>query len=116
MEEANLHTPDYRRIFLDIIEMKYPEKKEICKNILNKKELLTLDVIHLNHMVFGIKDKETFVFNQSHRFYNEKAIAEILEYQKKNNLSNSETARHFKMSRNTITKWKKLFDNSIEKF
>jgi hypothetical protein len=33
----------------------------------------------------------------------------MLDYQKKNKLTNSQLAKHFKLSRNTVTKWKRLF-------
>ena len=43
------------------------------------------------------------------RAYNKLTIMEILEYQKKNNINNTELSRYFKLSRNTIAKWKKCF-------
>ncbi|WP_300685412.1 helix-turn-helix domain-containing protein [Chryseobacterium sp.] len=100
--------PDYKRIFKDIILFNYPEKEEECKNMLNKEELSTLDIIYLNQKIFGNENKNTQKLNQSLRSYNKKDIIEILEYQKKNKLNNSELASHFKMSRNTISKWKTL--------
>lgn len=109
LENQESISPDYKRIFNDMIQMKYPEKKEECKNILNKEELSSLDILHLNEKIFGAEDKETQLFNQSHRSYNKDTIIEILKHQKKNNLNNSELARDLKMSRNTITKWKKVF-------
>ncbi len=113
MKKLKTETPNYKRIFQDIIKMKYPHKEERCRNILDKKELLVMDVININQMIFGTKDKESFAFNQSHRSYNTKTILEILDYQKKNKLNNSELALHFKMSRNTITKWKKLAQENL---
>lgn len=102
-------SPDYKRIFNDMIRMKYPEKEEECKNILNKKELSSLDIVNLNEKLFGTEDRDTQIFNQSHRSYNKETIIKILEFQKKNKLNNSELARDLKMSRNTITKWRKIF-------
>lgn len=113
MTESRSDTPNYKRIFQDIIKVKYPHKEEKCKNILEKKELAAMDIIKINQMIFGIKDKESFEFDQSHRSYDTKAIIEILEYQKKNKLNNSELALHFKMSRNTIAKWKKLAEENL---
>ncbi|SHK90982.1 transposase [Chryseobacterium polytrichastri] len=109
LKNQELTAPDYKRIFNDMIQMKYPEKREVCKNILNKKELSSLDILHLNEKIFGTEDKETQLFNQSHRSYDKETIIEILKHQKKNKLNNSELARDLKMSRNTITKWKKVF-------
>ena len=45
--------------------------------------------------------------------YDKNYIRHILLYQIKNNLSNSEVAKKFKMSRNTLSKWKRLLDNGV---
>lgn len=96
--------PDYKKIFDDIIKLKYPDKKDICNKILAKDTLSILDVIIINDIIFG----ET-TDSQKFRCYDKKAIFEILEFQKKYSLNNSQLARHFKLSRNSITKWKKSF-------
>ena len=88
MKKTRSKTPNYKRIFMDIIRLKYPHKEKTCKSLLNKQELQTLDIIKLNQAIFGIKNKESFAFNQSHRSYNKKTINEILNYQKKNKLNN----------------------------
>ncbi|MCF2221499.1 helix-turn-helix domain-containing protein [Chryseobacterium sp. PS-8] len=100
---------NYKKIYQDILEMKFPEKKEQCFSVLNKKELSMLDVIDLNQKIFGKSDKQTDVFNQRHRSYDKSAVLKILEYQTVNNLNNSELAKHFKLSRNTITKWRRNY-------
>lgn len=100
------HKPDYKRIFMDIINIKHPEKTTVCSSILNKIELSTLDILELNKLIF---DTENISVNQKHRSFNEATILQILDYQKKNNLNNSQLAHHFRLSRNTVTKWKKLF-------
>ncbi len=102
---------NYKKIYQDILEIKFPEKKEQCFPVLNKKELSMLDVIDLNQKIFGKSDKQTDRFNQRHRSYDKQTILKILEYQTINNLNNSELSRHFKLSRNTITKWRKNQDN-----
>lgn len=109
MKNMKTNTPDYKRIFKDILKMKYPEKKEECNDLLSKKELSMLDIIKLNQTIFKLRDKENFTFNQKHRSYNKKTILEILDYQKKHHLNNSQTAIHFNLSRNTLTKWQKMF-------
>lgn len=101
--------PDYKRIYSDILDRMFPDKKEQCMDILNKKIISHLDVIKINTMIFGSVSSDISDFNQRHRFYNKSAILEILDYQKKNRLNNSQLARHFKLSRNTVTKWKKKF-------
>lgn len=104
-----INSPDYRRIYHDIIVRKYPDKKERCLYILEKDTLSALDIIRLNAMIFDNVSKETLAFNQRHRSYKPSAIQEILKYQEKNSLNNSQVAIHFQLSRNTIAKWKRLY-------
>jgi len=106
-------TPDYKRIYKDILEKKYPDKKQLCKNLLDKKKLTSLDIIELNKKIFGIVDQSSEMFNRRHRCYTQSDILKILDYQKKNNINNSQLAKHFKLSRNTIAKWKNFFQYSI---
>ncbi|MBB6370370.1 helix-turn-helix domain-containing protein [Chryseobacterium shigense] len=105
-------SPDYKKIYNDIVEEKYPEKKELCKSILEKKELSFLDIIKLNSLLFEEKNKERFVANQRHKSYDISTIREILDYQRKNKLNNTQLAIHFKLSRNTIARWNKLLSSN----
>ncbi|MGC4128924.1 MAG: helix-turn-helix domain-containing protein [Bergeyella sp.] len=101
--------PDYKTIYRDILQKKYPEKKQECLPLIReKKNLSVLDIIELNIKIFGTSP-ETFEENQKHRSYSKSDILKILDYQKKHNLNNIELARHFKLSRNTVAKWKKMF-------
>lgn len=103
-------TPNYKNIYSDIINRKYPHKKKKCKRILEKDQLTFLDVLELDELIFEKKSREMEEMNQKYRSYDKSTILEILEYQKKHKLKNTEVANHFKMSRNTIANWKKLFD------
>lgn len=107
--------PDYKRIYNDILIKRYPQKKKICRGILEKEKLSALDVIKLNSLIFETKNKEASIFNQQHRSYDKSAILDILNYQKKNNLNNTQIALHFKLSRNSIARWKKMaeFDKGL---
>jgi len=100
--------PNYKKIYLDIIEKKYPEKFDRCSVILNKKDLNSADILRLNVLIFDKKDivEKNFL---RHKAYNENTIIEILEYQKKNNLNIVQTAKYFNVSRNTISKWKNMY-------
>lgn len=98
--------PNYSRIYSDIINFKYPDRKHDCKTILNKQKLSVFDILELNRKIFGNHNKES---NQKYRSYNKSTILEILSYQKRNRLNNSQLALHFKLSRNTVAKWKKIF-------
>lgn len=100
--------PNYKLIYTDIIDEKFPEKKKECEALLGKENLSILNAIELNQRIFGV-NKESQEFNQRLRSYTESDILEILEYQKKHRYTNLQLANHFKLSRNTVTKWKKLF-------
>ncbi|MBE4948459.1 helix-turn-helix domain-containing protein [Chryseobacterium culicis] len=103
-----MQNPDYKKIYEDIL-VKYPTKKEQCETILSKTVFSVKDVITINNIIFPKADQETQFANQRHRSYDKTSILEILDYQTKNKLNNSELARHFKLSRNTVAKWKKQF-------
>jgi len=102
-------TVNYKKIYTDILRKKFPEKEACCRNLLDKESLSVLDIIELNVRIFGKPDHPTQLSNQKLRSYNTSDILQILDYQKKGGLNNTTTAHHFKLSRNTITKWKKLF-------
>ncbi|CAA7197412.1 helix-turn-helix domain-containing protein [Chryseobacterium potabilaquae] len=102
-------TINYKLIFCDILEKKCPEKKDKCEGILAKENLSVLDIIELNKKIFGPIDKETDRFDQNHKSYTESSILQILDYQKDNQLNNSQIALHFKLSRHTVAKWKKRY-------
>ncbi|MBP2617791.1 helix-turn-helix domain-containing protein [Chryseobacterium jejuense] len=103
-----MNRPNYRVIYEDMLQKQHPDKIKECKELLKKENLATADILELNQRIFpkiyGNKEK----YSQKHRAYNETDILRVLDYQKKNRLNNSQLASHFKMSRNTITKWKKL--------
>lgn len=105
----NLSTPNYKKIYTDIINEKFPSKKELCQNILNKEALTFLDIINLNKKLFNNLNKEIKQENQKYRSYNKETILQILEYQVKNRLNNTQLAIHFNLSRNTVAKWKKIY-------
>lgn len=98
--------PNYKKIYTDLLNRKYPEKKQLCAYILNKPEIEALDVIELNELIFSGK-KSNASKNQSFRSYDEQTVLKILNYQKKNRLNNIQLANHFKLSRNTVARWKK---------
>ena len=62
-------------------------------------------VLKINNIIFF----DGFSESQKFKSYDRQTIFEILDYQKKYKLNNSQLARHFKLSRNTITKWKRIF-------
>jgi hypothetical protein len=102
--------PDYKQIYTDILQEKFPEK---LGDSTIRDKLKTLDsaisILKFNKLVFGEPEYAVEFNNQRLRSYDEESIVEILRYQKKNNLSNLQVSNHFKISRNTITKWKAIF-------
>ena len=99
---------NYQQIFRDILDTKYPEKKKVCIPLLQKENLSAMDIVKINTEIFGIS-RENETSNQKHRSYHKSDILKILNYQKKHKFNNSQLARHFKLSRNTVAKWKKMF-------
>lgn len=106
MQKLNVN---YKLIYTDILERNFPDKKEECKPLIEKKNLSAIDIIKLNEKIFGTVNKMTVSFNQNHRSYTKYDVSQILEYQKNHCLNNSQLANYFGLSRNTVTKWKKLF-------
>ncbi|WP_314244563.1 helix-turn-helix domain-containing protein [Empedobacter tilapiae] len=96
---------DYKKLYHDIIKDKYPSKEKYCKKIMSKKHLTIFDIMELNKKLFGYKNINE---NQKFRSYTREDILNILDYQKINKLNNTQLANHFKLSRNTISKWKKV--------
>ncbi|MBP2619501.1 helix-turn-helix domain-containing protein [Chryseobacterium jejuense] len=103
------NTPDYKKNYNDMLIIKYPERKEGFQQLLSKSDFSALDIIEINKVLFSRGFEESARFNQRHRSYDLSTIIHILEYQKKNKLNNSQLAKHFKLSRNTVTKWKSHF-------
>ncbi|MGN7863545.1 helix-turn-helix domain-containing protein [Chryseobacterium sp.] len=106
-EKQKVTPPYYKKIYSDILVKKFPDKLNECKSILSKGQLNVLDIIQLNQRIFG--NSEIFSENQKLRSYDDQSILKILNYQKKHNLNNTQLSIHFKLSRNTITKWKSKF-------
>jgi len=103
--------PNYQRIFEDIIIKRCPKRKEEFNHYLTKKQFSIMDVITLNAKIFKLNDKETLDFNQKHKSYDQETILQILTYQNKEKLNNIQLANHFNLSRNTVSKWKRLYQN-----
>lgn len=97
-------SPNYKQIYTDILNIKYPSKKKTVVNILRKQKLSAIDILELNKRIFGEADN-----NQKYRSYSKSDVLQILDYQKKYSLNNTQLALHFRLSRNTIAKWRQQF-------
>lgn len=99
--------PNYRLLYEDMIRIKYPEKYNCCIYILKKKEWTVIDIIKINDIIAG--SSSSYKNNQKFKVYDKKSIFNILDCQKRNNMTNTQTAAYFKLSRNTLAKWKREF-------
>ena len=104
--------PLYQKLYADMIRDKYPDKENLLKQFLKKESWTTLDVIEVNDLLFGLdKNKNSVRRAMKHRAYDEESVKQILEYQKKNKLNNTQLANKYNLSRNTVKKWKDIFMN-----
>ncbi|MFC3756779.1 helix-turn-helix domain-containing protein [Chryseobacterium tructae] len=53
------------------------------------------------------------MLNRRHRCYKEADIQYVLEEQKILGLNDTQIAKHYNISRDTIAKWKKIFRNKV---
>lgn len=102
-------SPNYCKIYKDLIERKFPEKLAELSYMLIKENLNSYEVIKLNEVLFGKKSKKQQHQEQRYRAYDKQTILRILRYQQQKKLNNKELALHFKLSTNTIAKWKSIF-------
>ncbi|RLJ30986.1 hypothetical protein CLU97_0387 [Chryseobacterium sp. 7] len=104
--------PDYKQIYTDILEEKFPEKL-IDAAIRLKLETLhsAFDILKFNQLIFGEPEYTVGFNNQRLRSYDKESILKILKYQKQNGLNNLQLGKQFKISRNTIAKWKTIFNS-----
>lgn len=105
--------PHYVKIYRDLVRMKYPQHWEDVKELLEKDELSYFEIERLNKKLFQTNSPNKEQLQQKYKAYDEKTITQILLYQKKNNLNNLQLAKHFKLSRNTVAKWRKIFYHEI---
>lgn len=103
--------PDFKKIYSDLIQNKFPEKMEKCIHFFTKEDWTSLDVLKINSLIFEYTNNA----NGKYKSYSSKDIIYILNYQKKFGLNNSQLANKFKLSRNTVAKWRGeyKFQNSI---
>lgn len=108
--------PYYQKIYKDYIAKYLPEKQDEFDFFFRKKEVNSLDVIRINKMIVGTVNCNTkYASYNRNRSYKKSDILTILEYQKRENLNNTQLAAHFNLSRNTVAQWKKLFQAATRK-
>lgn len=99
---------NYSLIFEDMLRQKgLPVNEAQLKAVASTGK--NIDVLKVNE---SLLDKSTTKEDARLRSYTEMDIHYILQYKKENHLNITQTATHFKMSRNTLAKWIRLYTNS----
>lgn len=99
-----MKTPNYQKIYEDLIKFKGLEG-----NITVPKLERSIDIIKFNKLI--AKQQGNEVVTQQAKSYDEDSILELLHYQIKYGMSNTQLALEFKLSRNTVARWKKIYLN-----
>lgn len=102
-------TPNYSKLYMDIASYYditlQPQMVHKINNI-NK----TVDVLQINKAIF---ESSYFSLGQANA-YQMADVMHILTYKRKNKLNLSQTANHFKMSRNTLTRWERVYGQAVQ--
>ncbi len=102
-----INNPNYFNIYFDLINEKFPSKIGLLDQYLEHKTITALDVLTLEKKLF--KKVQEQVSNRAvFRAYKLEDIKVIIDFQTKNNWTNTKVAKHFGVSRNSIIKWKKI--------
>ena len=104
-----MNRPNYHQMYLDIIQEVCPHKLPYFSKFFAQNNLSHFQVIALNLMIFNQLNEFCEEDNQKFKAYSRETIFTVLNYQKEHHLNNSQLARHFKVSRNTVAKWKKQY-------
>ncbi|MDC8106752.1 MULTISPECIES: helix-turn-helix domain-containing protein [Chryseobacterium] len=105
--------PNYSKIYHDMLRLEHPDKLEEPKIKELLKRLNTSDdVLKFNERIFE-QSKESSKNNQKLKTYDKKTMLKLLQYQKKHGFSTSYMSKKYKISRTTIAKWKKNFEEEI---
>lgn len=97
--------PDYQKIFQDMFKYNFVEHNQALSERLEKGPLTSIEVMQLNNRLFYKNKKQSSIY----KAYDKSSIKKILQYQKIHQLNNTELAKHFGISRNTIAKWKNIY-------
>ncbi|MCS3869332.1 hypothetical protein J3D55_002248 [Chryseobacterium ginsenosidimutans] len=106
--------PNYKRIYHDILKEKYPEKLEDAKVLYLLDNLKTVDDILKINALVSDSSRKSSTNNQKLKNYDKQTVLKLLQYQRKHQLSTNFMSKKYNMSRNTISKWWKLFGDEVE--
>ncbi|MCT2409130.1 helix-turn-helix domain-containing protein [Chryseobacterium antibioticum] len=98
-----MKTPNYQKIYEDLIKFKGLEDHMTVPKLER-----SIDIIKFNKLIS--KQTVNEIVTQQGRSYDEDSILELLHYQIKYEMSNTQLALEFKLSRNTVARWKKIYN------
>ncbi|MBW7676183.1 helix-turn-helix domain-containing protein [Chryseobacterium chendengshani] len=106
--------PNYTKIYHDLLLEEYPEKlKDVKVRELLQKLNTSDEVIKFNEKLFE-QSKESLENNQKLRTYDKETMLKILMYQKEHGFSSSYISKKYKISRTTLTKWKRICEEDLQ--
>ncbi|AZB24840.1 helix-turn-helix domain-containing protein [Chryseobacterium bernardetii] len=107
--------PNYKKIYQDMLKLEYPDKLKDpkIKELLGKLDT-SEDILKFNDRLFK-PSRESQRNNQKLKTYDKKTMLKLLEYQKKHGHSTSYMSKKYKISRTTLSKWKVMFEEELEK-
>jgi len=97
---------NYNLIYTEMLTAQFPEKMKTvqAQNFLSRNNN-SLDIINFNQFVTNENG-----IDKKYISYDEASLKEILKYQDENELTNEATAKLYNISRMTLRKWKKHFN------
>ncbi|NML71784.1 helix-turn-helix domain-containing protein [Chryseobacterium sp. RP-3-3] len=98
-----MKTPNYQKIYEDLIKFKGLEDYMTVPKLER-----SIDIIKFNKLIS--KQTVNEIVTRQGRSYDEDSILELLHYQIKYDMSNTQLALEFKLSRNTVARWKKIYN------
>ncbi|ROH97483.1 hypothetical protein BCF50_2330 [Chryseobacterium daecheongense] len=106
--------PNYNKIYHDMLKKEHPEKlKDPSIRRLLSKLHTTEDILKFNDKLFT-QSREKQQNNQKLKTYDKQTMLKLLQYQDKHGFSTSYMSKKYKISRTTITKWRKTFEEEIQ--
>ncbi|CAM3840251.1 transposase [Flavobacterium branchiophilum] len=101
--------PNYYQLYSDMFDEKIISNLKKDLSFLKKENVSNLDIINFDQEI-NLHSKSHNFENQKLRSYDENSITKVLSYQKEYALTDYQTSLHFKISRNTLRKWRNYYN------
>ncbi len=107
----------YKSLYLDFIDdtefESHIDKSFLKESVMKIDEITSREIYKLNTLIREYSKSEyTWIQYQQLKSYDKDHILRVLKEQKEYDLSNSEISRKYNMSRNTIARWKRIFNKT----